>query len=213
MFTGIIEELGGVQALKRSGGACELQVLAPKVTEALEVGDSIAVNGVCLTVVDRRGSCFKADVMPETLDRTNLGELKAGDMVNLERALRFSDRLGGHLVTAHTDGVGRISSRARKGNAILLRIEMSPNIARYLVPQGSVAVDGISLTIVDVLSLAFTVFIIPHTAKVTTLGFKDKGARVNIEVDIIGKYVEKILTASGVSSNLTLSKLREHGFI
>ncbi len=213
MFTGIIEELGGVQALTRSGSSCELQVLAPKVTEALEVGDSIAVNGVCLTVADKRGSCFKADVMPETLDRTNLGELKAGDMVNLERALRFSDRFGGHLVTAHADGMGRILSRARKGNAILLRIEMFPGIARYLVPQGSVAVDGISLTIVDVSNSAFTVSIIPLTAKATTLGFKDKGARVNIEVDIIGKYIEKFLTARDISSKLTLSKLREHGFI
>ncbi len=212
MFTGIIEELGEVKALTKSRGKCILEVFAPKVTEDLKIGDSIAVNGVCLTVTERRENGFRVDISPETLKKTNLGELKSRDAVNLERALRFCDRLGGHMVTGHVDDVGAILNKFRKENAIILKIEAPSRISQYLIPQGSIAVDGVSLTIVDISTSAFTISIIPHTARVTTLGFKGPGIKVNLEADIFGKYIESFLRKS-VRGNLTLETLLKHGFI
>ncbi|MDP3014076.1 MAG: riboflavin synthase [Candidatus Subteraquimicrobiales bacterium] len=226
MFTGIIEELGKIEKLLRRGEGAIIAVRAPLVAPQLSIGESIAVNGACLTVVAIERPClpclptgtatgrptFQADVMSETLNKTNLGKLKAGDMVNLERALRLGERLSGHLVSGHIDGLGRVVSKQRKANAIGLKIEVPSSLARYIVSKGSIAVDGVSLTVADVADSFFTVSIIPHTAELTTLGEKSAGSEVNIEVDILGKYVEKMFSER-ISSNLTLNKLRDYDFL
>lgn len=212
MFTGIIEELGQVKGVARQAVSAALHVTADKVVENLRTGDSVAVNGVCLTVTALKDKGFTADVMAETLAKTNLGDLKAGDRVNLERALRLGDRIGGHLVTGHIDGVGRILRKTRQEIAAVFNIQAPPDVARYLIRKGSVAVDGISLTVVEAGGGEFTVSIIPHTMAVTTLGFKQAGDTVNLEADMIGKYVEKFFQASkpkGIDSSF----LAEHGFI
>lgn len=192
MFSGLVEELGEVKKITR-GAAPVIGVKAGKVLKNLEVGDSISVNGVCLTVVFRSGDIFEADVMPETLRRTDLGTLRVGDKVNLERPLKLGDRLGGHLVSGHIDGVGTIIKKVREKNAFLLRIASSKELLRYMIEKGSVAVDGVSLTVIDSGNGSFSVSIIPHTAEITTLGIKGAGAKVNIEVDMMGKYVERFL--------------------
>ncbi len=210
MFTGIIEELGQVEGLvKRAEGAI-ITVRAPLIVPELFIGESVAVNGACLTVVAVKGSLFQADVMPETLNKTNLGDLKKNDIVNLERALKFNGRFSGHFVMGHIDGVGRISLKQKRGNALVFRIEAPNPLMLYIVQKGSIAIDGVSLTVAEITNSSFTVFIIPHTALLTTLGVKQVGSRVNIEVDLIGKYVEKLLKDE-ISSNLIL-KLKEHGF-
>lgn len=192
MFSGIVEELGEVKKITR-GAAPVIRVKAGKVPEDLKVGDSISVNGVCLTVVRQSGDTFEADVMPETLRRTDLGQLKVGDKVNLERPLKLGDRLGGHLVSGHIDGVGTIIKKIREKNAFLLRISSPSELLRYMVEKGSVAVDGVSLTVIDSGNGSFSVSIIPHTAEITTLGIKGLGSKVNIEVDMMGKYAERFL--------------------
>lgn len=192
MFSGIVEELGEVKKIVK-GAAPLISVEANKVLGDLKVGDSISVNGVCLTVVRRLKDTFEADVMPETLRRTDLGRLRVGEKVNLERPLKFGDRLGGHLVSGHIDGVGTIVRKIREKNAFLLKISSPAELLQYMVQKGSVAVDGISLTIISAGSKDFEVSIIPHTAEVTTLGIKSVGAKVNIEVDLMGKYAEKFL--------------------
>ncbi|HIE13633.1 MAG TPA: riboflavin synthase [Desulfotomaculum sp.] len=212
MFTGIIEELGLVKGLGRQAVSVRLHVAADKVVESLRVGDSVAVNGVCLTVTGLMDKGFTADVMAETLNRTNLKELKIGDRVNLERALRFGDRLGGHLVAGHIDGVGRILRKIREGIASVFTIQAPPEVSRYLIRKGSVAVDGISLTVVEAGGNEFTVSIIPHTASVTTLGFKQPGDTVNLEADMIGKYVERFYLASR-PKGIDRDFLAAHGFI
>lgn len=192
MFSGIIEELGEVKKITR-GSAPVIGVKAGKVLEDLKVGDSISVNGVCLTVVFRSGDTFEADVMPETLRRTDLGRLKVSDKVNLERPLKLGDRLGGHLVSGHIDGIGTIIKKVREKNAFLLRVSSQAGLLRYMVEKGSVAVDGVSLTVVDSDNGSFGVSIIPYTAEITTLGIKGVGSRVNIEIDMMSKYAEKFL--------------------
>lgn len=193
MFTGIIEEMGVVKTVTKAHNGTGLTILAKAVLEGLAIGDSITVNGVCQTVVGSDSTQFAVDVSTETMKVTTLGTVKAGDPVNLERAMRLSDRLGGHLVTGHVDGVGTVRDRAQDANAIQMTIAAQPDILRLCVLKGSIALDGISLTINEVTEQGFRVTIIPHTAKVTTLGVKQVGDPVNLETDLIGKYVERLL--------------------
>jgi riboflavin synthase len=195
MFSGIVAEVGTVKAFEGNGEAASLIVEASPAFGDVAIGESIAVSGVCLTVVDRRESTFALDVSPETLRATNLGELRPGDGVNLERALCLSDRIGGHLVSGHVDGVGRIIDERPEANARHYDIQVPKGLMRYIVPKGSIAVDGISLTVVACRPDGFRVTIIPHTAAVTTIGRKALGATVNLEVDMLGKYVERALQA------------------
>ncbi len=211
MFTGIIEEIGAVKALRRQGESARLSVYAKVSLEGTAIGDSICVNGVCLTVVDMNNSEFSADVANETLSVTNLGELKAGQKVNLERALRLSARIGGHLVTGHVDAVGRIRDRRQEGNSWRVIIDAPESALRYIIKKGSVAVDGISLTVADVDRTGFSIAMIPHTAGVTTLGGKPTGDSVNLETDIIGKYVERLMPGR-FEEGLNLSLLKKTGF-
>ena len=197
MFTGIIEEMGVIQAFDRLKRSPQLSVLAKTVLDDLAVGDSITVNGVCLTATGMTDKEFTADVSPETFSVTNLGSLKAGDAVNLERAVRVNSRLGGHLVTGHIDGVGLIRDRRQDDEALFLTVEIPKELLRYCIQKGSIAVDGISLTINQVTDRDIQVAIIPHTAKATTLGLKGVGSSVNLECDLIGKYLERLLLERG----------------
>ena len=217
MFTGIIEEVG---ALKRLAGG-EIAIRAKKVLEDVALGDSIAVNGICLTVTHFDAAHFTADVMPETVRRTSLAELKRGSRVNLERALTLRSRLGGHIVSGHIDGVGTIAAMQEEGNAILLTVRAGADILRYIVEKGSVALDGISLTVARVGAADFTVSLIPHTRTVTNLGAKRVGSPLNIETDILGKYVEKLFPgvrtqgesdAPKSAGKITMDFLRQQGF-
>ena len=211
MFTGIIEELGKVDSI----GSGRLSILASKVLEDVQLGDSIAVNGICLTVTGFDKKHFTADVMPETIRRTALRELKKGSPVNLERALTLSSRLGGHIVSGHIDGTGEVESFTNEGNAVLLKVQAAPEIRHYIVEKGSVALDGISLTVAAVTEKDFTVSLIPHTREVTNLHAKQKGSPINIETDVLGKYVEKLLRGSEASkktSGLTREFLLQNGF-
>ncbi|MGB9376152.1 MAG: riboflavin synthase [Mycobacteriales bacterium] len=197
MFTGIIEELGVVTAREDLSEAARLRVRGSRVVSGSLPGESIAVNGVCLTVVECDGEEFTADVMRETLDRSSLGALRIGDAVNLERPVTLDTRLGGHLVQGHVDGVGVIVARTPHEHWEVVRISLPDGLGRYLVTKGSVTVDGISLTVVDVTDDEFTVSLIPTTLALTTLGNRMVGSPVNLEVDIIAKYVEKLLSARG----------------
>ncbi len=218
MFTGIIEELGFFKCIKRSGSnSFVIRVDCKSVLEGVKIGDSIAVNGVCLTVTDFDSSSFCADVMPETLRISNLGKLKHNDGLNLERALSISDRFGGHIVSGHVDGVSTIKDKSTEQNAILMSFKAKHEILRYIVQKGSVAIDGISLTVTFVDFESFGVSLIPLTAKLTTLGFKNVGDEVNIECDIVGKYIERFISERKYDDTATDSKLdkhflEEHGF-
>jgi riboflavin synthase len=194
MFTGIIEEMGVVKEVGKTLQGSSVTILTKTVLEGLKIGDSVTVNGVCLTVVGRNDMEMKADISPETMTVTTLGSLKAGDPVNLERAMRLGDRLGGHLVTGHVDGIGIIRSRVQDGDALQITIEAPRDVLRHCVSKGSITVDGISLTVNEVTDRGFHVTIIPHTAKVTTLGIKQIGDTVNLETDLIGRYVERLLS-------------------
>jgi riboflavin synthase len=193
MFTGIIEEMGAITSMHKTLAGTRLTILASTVTRDLKIGDSVSVNGTCLTVVSKDERDFSVEVSPETLLVTTLGQLTAGAPVNLERAMKLNERIGGHLVTGHVDGVGTIRGRHLEGNAIFFTIGAPQEILRYCVVKGSVTVDGISLTINEVTDRSFNVAIIPHTAKVTTLGLKQVNDTVNLESDLIGKYVERLL--------------------
>ena len=197
MFTGIVEEMGVVKAVERTLAGARLSVLASTVVGDLGIGDSVSVNGVCLTVVSRNEREFSVDVSTETLAVTSFGQVSAGAPVNLERAMKIHQRIGGHLVSGHVDGVGAVRSRRQDANTLTVTIEASKDILRYCVPKGSITVDGISLTIIELTDRSFGVAIIPHTAKVTTLGLKQPGDTVNLEVDLIGKYVERLLQERG----------------
>jgi riboflavin synthase len=201
MFTGIVEELGEVVAIEDLGDAARLTVRGAQVTGDVSNGDSIAVNGVCLTVAGSAGEEFTADVMRETLTRSSLGSLIPGVPVNLERSVRLADRLGGHLVQGHVDGVGEVLSRTAAEHWDVVRIALPPGLARYVVEKGSIAVDGISLTVIAVTNDWFEVSLIPETLKRTTLGHKQPGETVNLEVDVIAKYVEKL--AAGFTGPVT----------
>ena len=216
MFTGIIEEVGRLERL--AGG--EIAIRAKKVLEDVALGDSIAVNGICLTVTRFDEAHFTADVMPETIRRTSLAELRRGSRVNLERALTLKSRLGGHIVSGHIDGVGMIAAMKEEGNAILLTVRASDSVLRYIVEKGSVALDGISLTVARVGAADFTVSLIPHTREITNLREKSVGSRLNIETDILGKYVEKLFpggcalgsAAPKGKDGITMDFLRQQGF-
>ncbi len=217
MFTGIVEELGEYQSREGGTRGSRLAIAARRVVEDLVPGDSIAVNGVCLTATRVRRDSFEAQVAPETLRKTNLHDLVPGQPVNLERALALGDRLGGHLVSGHVDGAGKLSWRRQEGQAIRFNFEAPPELRRYIVNKGSITVDGISLTVAELNELGFTVSVVPHTAMNTTLGRITPGAKVNLEVDLIGKYVERfLLPAAGREqgkSKITVSFLQETGFI
>jgi riboflavin synthase len=193
MFTGIVEELGVVATLTDLGDSVRLSVQGPAVVDGAAAGDSIAVNGVCLTVVESTADGFSADVMRETLDRSCLGALAPGDPVNLERPMRLDGRLGGHLVQGHVDGTGTIVSRAASEHWEVVRISLPADLARYVVHKGSVTVDGVSLTVASLDDTSFTVSLIPTTLARTTLGTKQAGDPVNLEVDVVAKYVERLL--------------------
>ncbi len=195
MFTGIIEGLGTIRGIQPVGEGCKLAIDADFAISGTKLGDSIAVNGACLTAVALDDRSFTVDVSPETLAKTTFGRARVGDRVNLERALRLSDRLDGHLVSGHIDGMGRLSDRKQRSNAIIIAFRVPPDLARYMIPKGSVAVDGVSLTINACSANGFEVSIIPYTAKLTTVGMKPVGEAVNIETDMIGKYVERFVTA------------------
>jgi riboflavin synthase len=208
MFSGIVAEVGTVKAFEENREAASLTIEASPAFRDVALGESIAVNGVCLTVVDYRESTFVLDVSPETLRATNLGELRAGDGVNLERSLCLNDRIGGHLVSGHVDGVGRITDKRPEANALHYDMQVPKDLMRYIVPKGSIAVDGISLTVVACRPDGFQVTIIPHTAAVTTIGRKALGATVNLECDMIGKYVERALQARLEGEGAQASDLR-----
>jgi riboflavin synthase len=193
MFTGLIETLGTVQRVEAEGAGRRLVLAAPSLASTIAVGDSLAINGACLTVVERSGDNLHFQAGPETLQRTNLGELKPGDAVNLERPLAMTDRLDGHFVQGHVDGIGKIVERTRQGDWELVWFSCSPELTAQMVSKGSVAVDGVSLTIVDVADNRFSVALIPHTLSHTTLGRKGNGDSVNIETDLLAKYVHKYL--------------------
>lgn len=216
MFTGIIEEVGTVDGMISGRSSGQLRIRASLVTEGTKPGDSIAVNGVCLTVTRLSADGFTADVMPETLSRSNLGRLTRGSLVNLERALPVNGRLGGHFVSGHIDGTGIVSKMRRDENAVWVNINTDPKILSLIVEKGSIAIDGISLTVAGVTDKDFSVSVIPHTGKQTTLLSKKEGDIVNLENDILGKYIRKIISPSEEKQNgsgITEGFLRENGFI
>jgi riboflavin synthase len=223
MFTGLIEELGTFEQKTQQGQAMRISIKAKKVLEHVAIGDSIAVNGVCLTVTQFDSNRFYADVMPQTFSHTNLKWLQSGATVNLERALTPTSRLGGHWVSGHVDSVAKITKRYTVDNAVVYHIAPEhADALRYIVPKGSIAVDGTSLTVVDVSDRDFTIWIIPHTLQQTILATKQVGDLVNLECDLLAKYVEKLLMGSNESSNtpqsskskgVSKSFLLEHGFL
>ena len=216
MFTGIIEEIGVIKKITKGVNSEKLLIQCNKVLEETKLGDSICTNGVCLTVTDINDHSFQADVMTETLLRSNLGNLTLGSEVNLERALTLSSRLGGHIVSGHIDGVGKIVSLKRIDNSIEVTIEAKLSILKYIIEKGSIRIDGISLTVTYVDNKAFKVCIIPHTGENTILLKKKVGESVNLECDILGKYVERLLSfkvEEKKKSNISEGFLRENGFI
>lgn len=217
MFTGIIEEIGTVRRIERGAAGARLTIAAKTVLGGTKLGDSIATNGVCLTVVAMTADSFSADVMAESLRRSSLGALQSGSPVNLERAMPLNGRFGGHIISGHIDGTGTIASQKREDNAVWLTVHTSPSLLRYIVEKGSIAIDGVSLTVAAVDQTGFSVSIIPHTGAQTILLDKKPGETVNLECDVIGKYVEKLLTPyspaeKSASSSITMEFLAQHGF-
>lgn len=203
MFTGIVEEIGRVKSIRRGAKSFTLEIAAGKVLEDTQVGDSICTNGVCLTVTSLASAgVFTADVMPETVRRTALAELKPGSEVNLERALSLNTRLGGHIVSGHVDGLGKIMRRTQDDNAIWLEIGCGTELLRYIVEKGSITIQGVSLTVAKVTANSFSVSLIPHTQSATTLHAAKAGDTVNLETDILAKYVEKLLSSESSSSSI-----------
>jgi len=196
MFTGIIEGLGTLTAMRSSGRGRRMVIESDFSLDGTRIGDSLAVNGACLTAVRIDGRRFEVDLSPESLNTTTFKEARPGDRVNLERALRLSDRLDGHLVSGHVDGIGEITSREQVDNAVLIGVAVPPPLTRYMIHKGSVALDGVSLTINRCNDAGLDVSIIPHTAHLTTIGFKPVGSKINIETDLIGKYVERFTMAA-----------------
>ena len=212
MFTGLVTDTGEVVSLRPKGNGAALEIRARATAREAAIGDSIAIDGTCLTITTLEGGVMSFHVSGETLKATTLGELRPGGMVNLEPALRPTDRMGGHFVTGHVDAVGSIRSITPEGQSTRYEIEAPAEVLTYLVDKGSVALDGISLTVVEVLKDSFTLVIIPYTAEVTTLGAKKTGERVNLEADIIGKYVHRYLQKGRDSDDALMRTLRKHGF-
>ena len=218
MFTGLIEEIGSIKSIKRGGKSIRLTVSARKIMGDVKLGDSIATNGICLTVISFDSTGFAADVMPETMSRTSFEQLSAGSRVNLERALRVGDRLGGHMVSGQVEGLGEVVAKEEDDNAIWVSIAAPKNILKYVVEKGSVAIDGISLTVAYVDEKMFKVSIIPLTQEDTTLTSKKKGEKVNLECDMTAKYIEKFMfhrdeeSAKAEKSDISMNFLKENGF-
>ncbi len=215
MFTGIVEEMGVLRSVRRGAHSAVLSIGAETVLSDLKIGDSVAVNGVCLTATTVDAGGFTADVMHETLDRSSLGALVPGSPVNLERAMAANGRFGGHMVAGHIDGTGTITARRQDDNAVWYTVSAAPSLLRYIVEKGSIAIDGISLTVAAVEADRFSVSVIPHTAAVTVLGRKRPGDIVNLETDLIGKYVEKLLRPAedtAPKGGISLEFLMENGF-
>ena len=212
MFTGIVEAVGYVREIKGADRAVSLRISVPDIFDDLKTGDSVAVDGVCLTAKVVNADYFVADVSAETLSRTTLSKLRTGDKVNMERALRLSDRLGGHIVSGHIDGTARLQAKEKEGESVKISFVLGKDLLRYLINKGSIAIDGISLTVNEVVDNGFSVNIIPHTAQNTTILDKKAGDEANIEVDVIGKYVERLLD-KGKESRIGEGFLLEHGFM
>jgi riboflavin synthase len=221
MFTGIIEEVGIISQLTKLSAGAFVKISCQRVLEDFKIGESVAVNGVCLTARDIQKDAFIADVMPETLRSTNLKKFPLGQYVNLERALKADGRFGGHMVLGHIDGTGRILKNHLKGNTMIFQISSSEELMKHIVSKGSVAIDGVSLTVQSVGSRSFTVSIIPHTLDTTTLQYRVVGDTVNIETDIIGKYIKNFLldmkdidnsSEGGANKGLTIERLKLYGF-
>lgn len=203
MFTGLIEEMGTVVEMERGVRSAQISISVPSVHIGSKIGDSMAVDGCCLTIIAVNEDTLQFEAVPETLDRTSLGKLRSGDLVNMERPLAADARLGGHFVQGHIDGVGVISKLTPEENALIMEIEAPEKLLRYIVEKGSIAVDGVSLTAAAVSKGSFTVWLIPHTLSVTTLGIRCTGSNVNLECDILGKYVEKFLQSGEFSKGET----------
>lgn len=225
IFTGIVEETGKIESVANGNKSAIITIIADKVLKGTKIGDSIAVNGVCLTVTSISGNKFTADVMAETIRRSSLGTLKHGSKVNLERAMAADGRFGGHIVSGHIDGTGVIRSLEREDNAVWVEIETPDKLLKYIVEKGSIAIDGISLTVARLTDDSFSVSVIPHTGEETTLLAKKPGDIVNLENDIVGKYVERLMNfntsqkspfdnkaATSTKSNITMDFLTENGF-
>jgi riboflavin synthase len=217
VFTGIVEEMGRIRGIRKGPHSAVLHIQAQTILDDLHIGDSVAVNGICLTVTTLPGDGFTADVMHETLNRTSLASLGIGSYVNLERAMQAGGRFGGHIVSGHIDGTGRIQSIQRDDNALWYTIAAGTEILKYVVEKGSITIDGISLTVARVSRDSFAVSLIPHTAAVTVLGQKKVGELVNLEADILGKYVEKLLRpepepTGKQTSSITMDFLAQHGY-
>ena len=216
MFTGIIQEIGHVAGVVRVGGGVHLSIAAPTSTQELHANDSVAVNGVCQTVVEKKGEIFRVEAVEETLAKTTLGELRESSSVNIELPLKLNDRLGGHMVQGHVDTVGNVRTVVKKASSWLISIGFPVEFRRYLIPVGSIAVDGVSLTVASLREDEFVVSIIPHTLENTTLVQVTPGTRVNLEFDLIGKYIENLVLSGaakeGALSQLTSGKLREWGY-
>jgi len=214
VFTGIIQAVGSIDSVEKLGGDARLRIATAGLDMAsASIGDSIAVNGVCLTAIELGPDYFTADCSRETLDLTTLGALRSGDRVNLEKALALGQPLGGHLVSGHVDGIARLLSRHEDARSVRLRFELPPELARYVARKGSVCIDGVSLTVNEVLGREFGVNIVPHTLTATTLGDCRPGKRVNLEVDLIARYLERMILPEGEQAGLDLDKLREAGFL
>ncbi len=212
MFSGIVEEIGRIRRVKRRGGSERVEVEAQRALEGTHRGDSIAINGTCLTVTDLGARSFMVELAPETLRRTNLGQVRPGDPVNLERSLRVGGRIGGHFVQGHVDGVGMVKGLQPEGSAVIATFSAPPNVLRYVVVKGFVAIDGMSLTVVDLLADRFTISFVPYTLSNTIAAYYRVGTVVNLEADILGKYVERILAYQEGTKEITQESLAQHGF-
>ena len=213
MFTGIIEEVGRVIAVKHGANSARITIEAALVSQDARLGDSIAINGTCLTVVERQAARLTFDAVPETIDCTNLKGLRAGELVNLERALAVGQRFGGHFVQGHVDGAATLREVTARDNAKIVRVGVEPGLMRYVVPKGSVALDGISLTVIDVTTDGFSVSVIPHTYANTTLCNRRIGDKLNIETDLIARHIERFVNTRTETGGLTEARLAQEGFL